>query len=148
MELILWRHAEAEDGFPDMERRLTPKGEKQAAKMAEFLRPRLPERTSMLVSPALRTQQTAQFLTKHFETEPGVGPGSDARAVLDLVGWPEGKKTLLIVGHQPYLGELAAQLLFGSPISLSVKKGAVWWLDGRDGGKMAQLRMSIAPDMV
>lgn len=148
MELILWRHAEAEDGFPDMERSLTAKGEKQAAKIAAFLRSRLPERTQILASPALRTQQTAKALTKHFEIEPGIGPGSDPQAVLDLLGWPEGKKTLLIVGHQPYLGEMAGMLLFGMPVGLGVKKGAIWWLDGRDGGKLAQLRMCIAPDMV
>jgi len=148
MELILWRHAEAEDGFPDMERSLTSKGEKQAARMAEFLRPRLPERTQVLASPALRAQQTAKTLTKHFETEPGIGPGCDPQAVLDLLGWPEGNKTLLIVGHQPYLGEIAGLLLFGSQVGLSVKKGAIWWLDGRDGGDQAQLRMCIAPDLV
>ena len=55
MELILWRHAEAEDGAPDIARELTAKGHKQATKMAEFLRPRLPENTRILVSPARRT---------------------------------------------------------------------------------------------
>ena len=75
MELILWRHAEAEDGAPDIARELTAKGHKQATKMAEFLRPRLPENTRILVSPARRTQQTVHALTKHFETEPDAGTG-------------------------------------------------------------------------
>lgn len=148
MELILWRHAEAEDGMPDMKRRLTPKGEKQAEKMAAFLRPLLPQRTRILVSPAVRTQQTVHALTKHFDTEPGIGPGSDAQAVLNAAGWPEGKGCVLIVGHQPYLGEIAAQLLSGSADSFSVKKGAVWWLDGRDGGVQASLRLVISPDFL
>ncbi len=42
MELILWRHAEAEDGTHDSERKLTAKGIKQAARMAKWLRARVP----------------------------------------------------------------------------------------------------------
>lgn len=147
MELILWRHAEAEDGVPDMERRLTAKGEKQAAKMGTFLRTRLPQHTRILVSPAVRTQQTAQALTKHFETEPAVGPGSDAKAVLKAAGWPDHKGCVLVVGHQPYIGEVAALLMAEYDVSFSVKKGAVWWLDNRDGGNAA-LRLAISPDFL
>ncbi len=146
MELILWRHAEAEDGAPDMKRRLTAKGEKQAEKMAAFLRSRLPPHTRILVSPALRTQQTAQALTKRFETEPAVGPGSDARTVLQAAGWPDHKGCVLVVGHQPYLGEIAALLMSDSDASFSVKKGAIWWLDNRDGN--AALRLAISPDFL
>jgi phosphohistidine phosphatase len=42
MDLILWRHAEAEDGLPDLERRLTPRGQKHAARIAQWLLQRLP----------------------------------------------------------------------------------------------------------
>jgi phosphohistidine phosphatase len=147
MELILWRHAEAEDGAPDMERRLTAKGEKQAAKMADFLRSRLPPHTRILVSPAVRTQQTAQALTKHFETEPDAAPGSGAPAVLKAAGWPDHKGAVLVVGHQPYLGEIAALVMVDYDISFSIKKGAVWWLDNRDGGNAA-LRLAISPDFL
>ena len=41
MDLILWRHAEAEEGDNDLARELTPKGEKQAARVAEWLLQRL-----------------------------------------------------------------------------------------------------------
>ena len=44
MDLILWRHAEAIDGMPDLARKLTPKGAKQAREMAAWLRPRLVRR--------------------------------------------------------------------------------------------------------
>ena len=37
MELILWRHAEAEDAEPDLTRNLTSKGNRQAALMARWL---------------------------------------------------------------------------------------------------------------
>ena len=60
MDLILWRHCEAEPGAPDMGRRLTPKGLKQAARMAPFLERHLPDTCRILVSPADRAQQTAQ----------------------------------------------------------------------------------------
>lgn len=146
MELILWRHAEAEDGMPDMKRRLTAKGEKQAEKMAGFLRTRLPQDTRILVSPAERTQQTARALTKRFETEPDIGPGADPQSVLNAVGWTEGEGSVLVVGHQPYLGEIAAMLMADADTSFSIKKGAVWWFSRRDHETI--LRLAIAPDLL
>ncbi len=148
MELILWRHAEAEDGTPDSERVLTDKGRKQADKMATFLRTRLPKDARILVSPAMRTQQTARALTKHFSTEPAVGTGASARDILKAAGWPDGEGTVLVVGHQPTLGQVAARLLADSGDSFSIKKGAVWWFSQRTGesGVQAELRLAIAPD--
>jgi phosphohistidine phosphatase len=150
MELILWRHAEAEDGTPDNERELTSKGHKQAAKMAGFLRPRLPENTRILVSPAQRAQQTAHALTKHFETESGVGTGASPQGILDAVSWPDDGGCVLIVGHQPTLGQTAA-LLLGEPAAcFSVKKGAVWWLSRREreGDYQTNLRLVISPEFL
>jgi phosphohistidine phosphatase len=146
MELILWRHAEAEDGVPDMKRRLTAKGEKQAEKMAAFLRPRLPQDTRILVSPSTRTQQTARALTKHFETIQGIGPGVDQQSVLKAAGWPDGEGSVLVVGHQPYLGEIAALLMTDGETSFNVKKGAVWWFSRHDHETI--LRLAIAPDLL
>ncbi len=148
MELILWRHAEAHDGTPDMARELTGKGQKQAAKMATFLRARIPEDTRILVSPALRTQQTAQALTQHFHTEDALAPGASAQEILDAVGWPDLDCTVLVVGHQPTLGQIAALLLANSKGSFSVKKGAVWWLSRHtsEGDFQTNLRLAIAPD--
>lgn len=148
MELILWRHAEAEDGIPDSARRLTEKGEKQAERMAAFLRPRLPQDTRILVSPAKRTQQTALALTKHFITEPGVGPGASPEAIVQAAGWPDEKGSVLIVGHQPTLGEVAALLLTDTPTAFNIKKGAVWWLNRREGNYPTTLRLVIAPDLL
>ncbi len=147
MELILWRHAEAEEGGPDLERRLTQKGQRQAAKMAAFLRSRLPKNTRIVVSPALRARQTVHALTRHFDTEARIGPGASARAALEAAGWPDGDAACtLLVGHQPYLGEIAALLLAGSLDSFSIRKGAVWWLEQRDAKPGVRLVMS--PDLV
>lgn len=148
MELILWRHAEAHDGSPDMARELTGKGLKQADKMATFLRARIPEDTRILVSPAKRTQQTAHALTKHFHTEAALAPGADAQDILDAIDWPDLDTTVLIVGHQPSLGQIAALLLANSKTGFSVKKGSVWWLSRHtsEGDYQTNLRLAIAPD--
>jgi phosphohistidine phosphatase len=149
VELILWRHAEAEDGVPDMARALTAKGAKQAGKMAEFLRARLPQDARILVSPAKRAQQTAQALTKHFTTEPAIAPGASPQAILEAAGWPQGEGCVLVVGHQPALGEVAAQLVTGKTEYWSIKKGAVWWLNQSPRTEsVTLLRLVIAPDQL
>lgn len=150
MELILWRHAEAEDGIVDLSRRLTLKGEKQAAKIAAFLNTRLPDDTRILVSPAKRTQQTAQALAKNFTTEPAIAPGAMPQALLEAANWPDGKGCVLLVGHQPTLGQAAALLMTGKPECWNIKKGAVWWFNRRERGGYSEttLRLVIAPDLL
>lgn len=150
MELILWRHAEAEDGAADMQRRLTAKGIRQADRMAAFLRPLLPQGARVLVSPAVRAQQTAQALGLDLVTEPAIAPGASARALLDAAGWPGGEGCVLLVGHQPSLGEAAALLMTGAAAGWSVKKGAVWWFSrrARGGATETLLRLVIAPDLL
>jgi phosphohistidine phosphatase len=142
MDLILWRHAEAvdqanDDLGVDLARPLTPKGQKQAARMAEWLNHVLPDSTRVLVSPALRCQQTAQALQRKFQTREELGPQSDAAALLRVAGWPGKRVPVLVVGHQPTLGRVAAALMTGleepgAAPSWSVRKGAVWWLRRRD----------------
>ncbi|SHM42462.1 phosphohistidine phosphatase SixA [Rhizobacter sp. OV335] len=135
MDLILWRHAEAHvlrDGQDDLERALTPKGERQAQRMADWLNQRLAHSTRILVSPALRTQQTAKALDKSFKTLPALAPDAAADAVLKAARWPDATEPVLVIGHQPTLGQVAALLLSGQAQDWSIKKGAVWWLRRRD----------------
>lgn len=148
MDIILWRHTEAEDGAPDLERKLTSKGVKQAEKVAAFLRRHLPDDTRILVSPAARTQQTAVALTNHFTLAPTIGPGASADAVLQAARWPDAGGTVLVVGHQPTLGEVAARLLGGDGYSLSMKKGALWWFSNREGEQQVSLRLVISPEFL
>ena len=131
MELILWRHAEAMDGIPDQQRALTGKGLKQAERMAKFLTERLPSDTRILVSPALRAQQTASAFTKNFITDPTINTDATPQAVLATAGWPSGSGATLLVGHQPWIGEVAAFLMTGVADYWSVKKGSVWWFKSR-----------------
>ena len=135
MDLVLWRHAEAQewvDGCDDMARTLTSRGEKQAARMANWLDRQLPEGTRILVSPARRSEQTAIALGRKFKTRPELGPGCSVAQLLELVQWPTAKGTVLVLGHQPTLGQTIAQLLGLSTTECSVKKGAVWWLRNRE----------------
>ena len=139
MDLILWRHAEARDareGESDLERPLTPRGEKQAQRMADWLNRFLPETTRILVSPALRTRQTAEALGRKFRIVDGLAPGAGVNPLLTATRWPESREPVLVVGHQPTLGQVAAYLMAGAATmdapAWSVRKGAVWWLRHRD----------------
>jgi phosphohistidine phosphatase len=150
MDLILWRHAEAEPGEPDLGRRLTAKGVQQAERVGTWLDRHLPATTRVLTSPADRAQQTAHALKRKFRVIPELGPGASAEAVLATAGWPDSREAVLIVGHQPTLGEVASLLVSGGEASWSIRKGAVWWLSNRmrDGVATTLIKVVIGPDFV
>ncbi|HEY5862680.1 MAG TPA: phosphohistidine phosphatase SixA [Casimicrobiaceae bacterium] len=150
MDLILWRHCEAEAGEPDLGRRLTSKGTKQAERMAEWLERHLPDTCRILVSPADRSQQTATALPRKFRTVPELAPGASVAAVLTAANWPDSREPVLVVGHQPTLGMVASFLLSGEEAYWSVRKGAVWWLSDRvrDGGTAVVLKTVVSPDFL
>ncbi|MBI3531328.1 MAG: histidine phosphatase family protein [Burkholderiales bacterium] len=153
MDLVLWRHAEAQDWVPggnDLERSLTSRGEKQAARMATWLDRQLPEGTRVLVSPARRTEQTALALGRKYKLREEIAPEGTVAQLLELVQWPQGKGTTLIVGHQPMLGQAIAQLLGMQASECAVRKGAVWWLRHRqrDGGAQTVLLTVQSPEVL
>ena len=138
MDLLLWRHAEAEDGEDDLKRRLTERGEKQARAMAKWIREHQPKDLRIIASPAVRTQQTVEALKLPFETIRKIGPDACVSELIAASGWPQGAGSVLIVGHQPSLGRLASLLLAGHESGWSVKKGALWWLSNRTRRSEAQ----------
>ena len=141
MDLILWRHAEAQDWTPgcdDMARRLTARGEKQAARLAAWLDRQLPDNTRILVSPARRAEQTAHALGRKFKIRPELAPGGTVAQLLEVAQWPDARGCVLVVGHQPTLGQTIAQLIGLSATECSVKKGAVWWLRNRQRDTLEQ----------
>ncbi|MEY4099021.1 MAG: hypothetical protein RL300_192 [Pseudomonadota bacterium] len=141
MDLILWRHAEAQEWTPgcdDMARRLTSRGEKQAKRMAGWLDRQLPDNTRILVSPAVRTEQTASALSRKFKIRPELAPDGTVAQLLELVQWPAAKGCVLVVGHQPTLGQTIAQLIGLSATECAVRKGAVWWLRNREREALVQ----------
>ncbi|MCX7673894.1 MAG: histidine phosphatase family protein [Thiobacillaceae bacterium] len=131
MDLILWRHAEAHDGSPDLMRALTDRGRRQAQKMAHWLKPRLPEACRILVSPATRARQTADALGLDYEVVEAIAPGAAPQALLAAAGWPDAAQAALLVGHQPALGQVWGLLMCGEARELSVKKGGIVWLTNR-----------------
>lgn len=150
MDLILWRHADAQDGSPDMERALTAKGVKQAQEMAVWLSSRLPKNTRILVSPAVRAYQTANALGRDYEIVPEISPGADGVHILGAAGWPDASGTVLVVGHQPTLGDAASILLFGETRPLSIKKAGLLWLTNRVRGSQPQtvLKAAMTVEMI
>lgn len=150
MELVLWRHADAEDGLQDLKRELTDKGRKQANRVAKWLRPRMEGQWEILVSPAVRAKQTADALDLEYDVRLPLGPSATEDALFREADWPVNAKNVMIVGHQPTIGRVAARLLTGHVGDLTVKKGALWWFSGkydkRLGLSETVLRAVIGPD--
>jgi len=158
MDLILWRHAQAHDalpGFDDASRALTHKGEGQATRVAAWLDRQLPESTRVLASPARRAEQTVKALGRKYKLRDELVPGSSVDELLALIKWsPDGgpphKGAVLLVGHQPALGQLAARLLGAPEPVCDIRKGAVWWLRSRlreDAVRVALLTV-ISPELI
>ena len=161
MNLILWRHAEAIDlGIPvtpgskrDLERALTERGLQQAQATAQWLKKNVKRKLRVITSPALRAVQTAQAYTDQPEIVQELNPLADASHVLGAINWPQGQD-VLVIGHQPWLGQVASLLLAGHEQNWSVKKSAIWWLSHRARQQEAQeraqtvLRLVLPPDLI
>jgi len=149
MDLIIWRHAEAEEGAPDLERKLTAKGRKQAERVAQWLLQRLPARFAVIASPAARAQQTAEALGVPIKTDKVLAPGAAAAAIIKASAWPDYKGAAVVVGHQPDLGRAVAELL-GANGSFSIKKGGLWWISNRvrDEKDQVVVRAVVSPDLL
>ena len=150
MDMILWRHAEAEDTVPDEARVLTTKGRRQARAMAKWLSEHVKGRVRVVASNALRAQQTAQALVNDFEIVPDVAVGASASDVIKFAGWPNGENAVIIVGHQPTLGQVASLLLTGKEADGQFKKGAIWWFRTRGDGLELEtlLHAVISPELI
>jgi phosphohistidine phosphatase len=151
MDLILWRHAEAEEGSedtPDAARALTAKGRKQAMKMAGWLDHNLPSGCRILCSPARRTVQTADALGRKYRIHADLSIDGNAQRILALANWPAGREPVLLVGHQPVLGQLAALLVHGVEADWILRKGAVWWIAQRerDGQTQVYVKAVMSPE--
>lgn len=151
MDLILWRHADAQDpldGVDDLQRPLTARGLKQASRMATWLDRQLPDGTRVLCSPARRCEQTAQALGRKFKIRADLGPDASVESLLEAAQWPASKQAVVVIGHQPVLGATIARLLPFSFDGCPVRKGAVWWLRTRerDGDQQTVVAAVQSPD--
>jgi phosphohistidine phosphatase len=148
MELILWRHADAEMTSPDISRALTPKGRLQAQKVGAWLASKLPDNCKILVSPAVRAVQTAEAIGREFTIVEELGPGASAEMIMYIAKWPKSKEPVLIVGHQPSLGMVASPFI-GSRYDVNIDKANVWWLAQKGQGDfdMPYLKCMMSPDL-
>ena len=146
MDLLLWRHAEAVDGLPDHDRALTPRGREQAQRMAAWIEAHRPRKLRVLASPTVRTRQTASALCKDFELLPKIGPDASVADLIAASGWPDASGNVLLIGHQPALGQLASLLIAGQEADWTVKKGALWWITNRSrAGETQNVLRAVLP---
>jgi phosphohistidine phosphatase len=147
MDIVIWRHAEAvewQEGCDDLDRALTARGYKQAIRMAEWLDRQLPESTRIFSSPARRCEDTVCRLDRKYKLHNSLLPESNVGDILTSIQWPTAKGTVLLVGHQPMIGQIIAQSLGLSDSACSVRKGSVWWLRSRDReGKRQTVLVSV-----
>lgn len=115
MRLYLVRHAEAASGEPDELRRLTPEGREQARALGQRLKAEEARPAAVLTSPLLRARETGTELARALDTatEPDerLAPGAtadDVRAAIAGRG-----DEVVVVGHQPDCGQIAAALTGG-----------------------------------
>jgi len=162
MELILWRHAEAEDGADDMARVLTPKGRRQAARMAQWLTAQLDGPVQVIASPALRTRATADALDMPYAIDWRIAPDASADQLLAASGWPDGHGIVILVGHNPAISVLAARLTgildtvpdtasdTAPQSALVLRRGAAWWFacDGVGTGRRPTLKAVMTPALL
>ena len=157
MDLILWRHGEAkeaEGALPgskaDMSRELTVRGERQVRRMGQWLDRQLVDTAKIHSSPAVRSVRTAHAVGRKFKISDELAPLSTPAQVLNLAGWPDAKNPVVIVGHQPTLGMVIAELLHLKDEQCALRKGSLWWLRGRekDGRFQVQLMAVQSPDFL
>jgi phosphohistidine phosphatase len=155
MQLFVIRHATAEDaqlGGDDAARELTEAGKTKLRRAVRGLRALEIRFERVLTSPWKRAVQTAKLL------EP---IGSSAPVTTELLAQPpraallaliaERNETTAVVGHEPWLGELAAWLAFGDAKhgdALIIKKCGVLWLAGTAVPGGMQIRASIPPKLL
>lgn len=160
MDLILWRHAQAQDieagpdahqaAAADMARPLTALGSQRAEVMARWLKRRLKSDTRILSSPALRCEQTVITLELPYILHADLAPDKSADDLLALTQWPHGEQAVLVVGHQPVLSHVVMRLLGCADQEWAFRKGAVWWLRSRQSrGRLQTVVVSVqSPDFL
>jgi phosphohistidine phosphatase len=109
MRVVIVRHAEAASGSPDELRPLTPQGRVQARELGRRLLREIGEPDAVLSSPLLRARETALALgLGEPEADDRLAPGASAESVRELVAGRG--ETVVVVGHQPDCGRIAAAL--------------------------------------
>src|SRR5688572_27313470 len=138
LELYLIRHgvaAERGEAYPDDSRRpLTARGVAKLREEAKGLAALEVSFDLIITSPLVRTRQTADVISESLQGKPAVvtsdalAPAGTPAAVIQEVARHARLARIALVGHEPNLGELAAQLI-GARSPIEFKKGAVCRID-------------------
>jgi phosphohistidine phosphatase len=149
-QLWLLRHAEAEPHGTraDDDRRLTERGEAQARAAGVALLRLGVSFETVLFSPKVRARQTAELAAERWSQEersalvvhPSLAHGFDAAQALSALSELPGERRLLLVGHEPDLSRLVADLAGGK---VDMKKGGLAAL--RLEGASAELVVLMRP---
>ena len=159
IHLFIWRHAEADDSSPDIARPLTARGHRDAARVAKALAKKLDETAIVISSPAVRTRETVEPLiaraSLHLQIDQRLAAGAALDELLDvlehaLASANSDEPAIVLVGHQPWCGQLARRLLTDTPGHMSIKKASAWWLvrRTRDGASEWMMKSVLDPDLV
>jgi phosphohistidine phosphatase len=157
MHLYVVRHAIAEDAEPgqdDAGRALTPDGVRRFRRAVQGMRKLGWCFDRVLTSPWTRAIKTAELLAPVTD-----GPTMTTELLCDrprpelfaLIAEPTKQQTTAVVGHQPWLGELAGWLVVGDPHHgehLELKKGGVLWLEGDAVPGGMKLRALLPPKLL
>ena len=138
MQLYLLRHGIAEDGRPgknDASRELTAEGRRKLREILRVAAHADVKPALILSSPLIRAVQTAELAAEvlHCNHEilrtKALIPNSPVEAVWDEIRAHRDQTELMLVGHEPLFGQLAAYLLGAPELRLDFKKGAIVRID-------------------
>ena len=125
MKLYLLRHAEAEDAKDDADRHLTRKGRKDVRALGKELRRHKLRVKQIWHSGIARAVETAEEIAPYLRggakpvKRPGLAPNDSPSKMAQLIA--KRNEHLMIVGHEPFLGKLAAQLVLSRSSAAIVK---------------------------
>jgi phosphohistidine phosphatase len=138
MKLYILRHGDAgQNGDPhypiDAERPLTAKGIKRTKSLAHALAGLDVTFDMILTSPLVRAKQTAEFVERGMKLHGQLAvtahlapTGDIEKLIAQLNGIRPSLKSVLLVGHEPYLSHLISLLLSGGPdLPVTLKKGGL-----------------------
>jgi phosphohistidine phosphatase len=135
MHLYLLRHANADtEAAMDNARELSDKGHEQARRVAQFCARHGIKPDVIFSSPLIRAQQTAKLVAKELgvdlKTAPWLACGATPPAILAQLSALKEVSAVMLVGHQPDLGELIAHLIgMGGSGSVNVRKSSLTLLE-------------------
>jgi phosphohistidine phosphatase len=162
MFLLLVRHANAEardsERWPDdRDRPLTDKGRKTQRDVSRFLRKRDFVPTLVLTSPWARAAETAEILVRELQLPnppvpcEALADEPDLARLADDIGEPGPAAIVALVGHSPWIEELAGLLLTGTAAGMRIDypKSGVMGIDvEKPEAGTGELRFFLRPKMV